>query len=283
MAKEWYAVFDPNPWRRLRRIAWYSLVSYFVLVWLVAIRMLFAGGEFGGFVRLVPAATSPVTATGDLSGQVRNVLGDPVPGAQVRLADLIVSTDAKGMYYLEGVPIGQHVLELSAPGYQTTRLFVQVEAGKNQTPITSDTGLWPERLLVSFHLFTNPGENGEDVLYGLLGMANGLEQSVYVRKVALFDPSGNLIYDLVTHEDARRQFLLPMEEIAMQGFTEEYLVVPGHIVFENELPLLPPPQFGVYSLSVAYGLQPDFSLEEAYILQLSEEPEADPDWNPRFP
>lgn len=276
-------MFDPNPWRRLRRIAWYSLVSYFVLVWLVAVRMLFASGDFGEMLRLVPAAAPPVSATGILTGRVRNVLGDPVAGAEVKIADLVAYTDDKGMYFLGEVPVGQHVLELSAPEYQRTRLFIQVEAGENQTPITLDTGLWPEKLAGSFHLFTNPGPNGEEVLYGLFGLANGLEQSVYVREIALFDPAGNLIYDLVANEQVRRQFLLPMEEIAIQTYSEDYLVVPGQIVFENELPLLPPPQPGVYQLSITYGLKPDFALDEAFMLQLFDEPEPDPDWNPRFP
>lgn len=276
-------MFDPNPWRRLRRIAWYSLVSYFVLVWVAAVGMLFNRGAFGDLLRLIPAAAPGVTAVGNLSGQVRNVLGDPVPGAEVKIADTVSYADENGLYYLGGIPIGQHVLELSAPGYQKTQLLIQVEAGENRTPITLDTGLWPEEFTASFHLFTNPASNGEEALYGLFGMANGLDRNVYVSEIALFDPAGNLIYDLVTNEEARRQFLMPMEEISMQGFEEQYLVVPEHIVLENELPILPPPQPGVYQLSITYGLQPDFALENGTTLHFFDEPEPDPDWNPRFP
>lgn len=277
-------VFEPNPWRKLRKTAWYSLVAYLALAWVSVVVLLFSKGSDERWLRLVPASADGPMVFGSLHGQVRNVLGDPVPGAWVRVGEKSVQADEHGRYFFESVPIGQHTLELEAPGYQKHRLTIQVEVGENRPPITSDTGLWPETLAVSFHVFINFGRNGEPGLYGYFGIANGTGANLYIHSVLIQGPSGQPVFDLVQTDNARRAFLSPHEEIAVEKEGEHYYwVVPAQIVIEGELPVVPNPAAGLYRATVAYSAKKEVKPEEITTVVVADQADVDINWNPRVP
>ncbi len=273
-------MFDPDPWRRLRRIAWYSLVAYFVLAWVGVVTLLFDRGLGDEWLRLVPAAADGPEVYGSVSGEVRNVLGDLVPGAMVRVGDEWVQADNSSRYVVEGVPVGMHTLELTAPGYQRQQLTIQVEPGENHPPIMSDTGLWPEVLAISFHVFVNSDKSGEPHLFGYFGMANGSSDSIRVYSVLLEDPQGRPVYDLVQDEEPRQTFLAMLEEIAVRKEEDYYWLVPEHIVFEGELPSTVEPVEGSYQVTVIYSVGRDDRPIELTAADLAN---PEPDWNPRLP
>lgn len=71
-----------------------------------------------------------------ISGRVHDAeTGSPVPGAWVSVAGTQIgrTSSMSGRFFLPGVPPGEHVVEVSAPGYETTRDAVTVSAGETAT------------------------------------------------------------------------------------------------------------------------------------------------------
>lgn len=65
-------------------------------------------------------------------GRVSDDAGQPIAGAEVRVAELAASTDVRGDYELRAVPLRQHLLALSvtAPGHQPVHQQVKVPTAK---------------------------------------------------------------------------------------------------------------------------------------------------------
>ena len=239
----------------------------------------------GYWLPTVPAAVEGPQAWGTLCGRVCNVLGDPISGAEIRLGEYYrARSDGDGRYVIEGVPVGQHVLELEAEGYRRERMTIQVETGDNNQQFTADLGLWPEEVAISFHVFTNSTPSDPTPrLFGYFGMANGTGSSVAVYSVMITDPQGEKVWDLVQDEDARSEFLAMWEEIAVVKDNGYHWVVPAHIVFEGELPSVSGAVSGSYSVTVAYSVGRRDPRQPVTLLTAFDEAEPDPDWNPRLP
>jgi len=76
----------------------------------------------------VPTPDELAGGTCELSGEVRDKLGAPVPNATIVLTDSTRSTftNSDGWYVLKGVPAGTHRVEAAAPGYNTMSVKVDM-------------------------------------------------------------------------------------------------------------------------------------------------------------
>jgi hypothetical protein len=78
-----------------------------------------------------PAPAAPVTTT--VSGTVTDSAGTPVAGATVELQaggkTSKTTSGEDGSYHIEGVPVGEAQLTISAPGYKTITTTLKTEAG----------------------------------------------------------------------------------------------------------------------------------------------------------
>src|ERR1051326_4225452 len=97
------------------------------------------------------AALRHIRGTERLQGVVtEKATGKPVAGATVTLgvpsgntAPLTAKTDAKGRWSALGLTSGQWNVDISAPGYETSKGSVAISAGQRVPPIT--TQLTPEQ------------------------------------------------------------------------------------------------------------------------------------------
>src|SRR6185295_17030585 len=97
------------------------------------------------------AALGQIRGTERLQGVVTDkATGKPIAGATVTLgvpsgstAPLIAKTDAKGRWSALGLTSGQWNVDISAPGYETSKGSVAISAGQRVPPIT--TQLAPEQ------------------------------------------------------------------------------------------------------------------------------------------
>ena len=81
---------------------------------------------------LVAAPAVLAQSTGKLSGRVTDELGDPLPGANVRIegTQLGAATDVDGNYFVIGIPVGEYDVTASFVGFGTqTVQGVQVSSG----------------------------------------------------------------------------------------------------------------------------------------------------------
>jgi hypothetical protein len=88
----------------------------------------------------IPAATRPRETTvrdlridleraGSITGQLRDDRGDPVPGAAITSGTLVIRTDERGEFTLDGIAPGRAVVE-AALGTRNTRAEVEVRAAE---------------------------------------------------------------------------------------------------------------------------------------------------------
>jgi hypothetical protein len=90
-------------------------------------------------VSVVAAATTAaptimlISATGAVSGAVKNSAGSPIVGASVGYGGGTTTTDSNGNYTLTGIPVGNVQLVASAPGFQSATQSVTVYGGKIST------------------------------------------------------------------------------------------------------------------------------------------------------
>jgi hypothetical protein len=87
-------------------------------------------------VSVVAAATTAaptitlISATGVISGTLKNSAGSPIVGASVGYGGGTTTTDANGNYTLTGIPVGTVQLVASAQGFQSATQSVTVYGGK---------------------------------------------------------------------------------------------------------------------------------------------------------
>jgi hypothetical protein len=90
-------------------------------------------------VTVVAAATTAaptitlISATGAISGTVKNSAGSPIVGASVGYGGGTTTTDSNGNYTLTGIPVGTVQLVASAQGFQSATQSVTVYGGKIST------------------------------------------------------------------------------------------------------------------------------------------------------
>jgi Domain of unknown function (DUF1929)/Carboxypeptidase regulatory-like domain len=90
-------------------------------------------------VSVVAAATTAaptitlISATGAVSGAVKNSAGSPIVGASVGYGGGTTTTDSNGNYTLTGIPVGTVQLVASAQGFQSATQSVTVYGGKIST------------------------------------------------------------------------------------------------------------------------------------------------------
>jgi Domain of unknown function (DUF1929)/Carboxypeptidase regulatory-like domain len=90
-------------------------------------------------VSVVAAATTAaptitlISATGAISGTVKNSAGSPIVGASVGYGGGTTTTDSNGNYTLTGIPVGTVQLVASAQGFQSATQSVTVVGGKTST------------------------------------------------------------------------------------------------------------------------------------------------------
>src|SRR5699024_7464450 len=132
-----------------------------------------------------------------LQGQVRNVFGDPVPFAVIVIADRLGQADNTGAFSLQNLPVGRHAMEIFAGNYEKYSREIQLETGINSPPIKYDTGLWPQGILVDFHVFYKE----TDEILGIAGFANGTTEPIYIQRATLLSPKGEVITDILHDRD----------------------------------------------------------------------------------
>jgi len=92
----------------------------------------------GDMYRVFTTRAANETATGTVTGQVTDEDGNPIAGVTVTIpgTDITAMTDENGWYVLEGVPEGEHTLEISHPDYGTQEVDVSVNEGETETAET---------------------------------------------------------------------------------------------------------------------------------------------------
>lgn len=95
----------------------------------------------GGRRVLRPGDLDPESGFGAIQGTVASDEAVPIAGAQVAIqdTDFLTVTDANGLFVLESVPPGRHVLLVGALGFEAAAKAVEVVAGEI-TPVTFIVG-----------------------------------------------------------------------------------------------------------------------------------------------
>ena len=96
------------------------------------------GRSLIAFALLFLASSAAYAQTGDIEGTVTDQTGAVLPGANVRVVELVqqgvgTATDADGTYRIAGVPAGSYTVQARFVSYETAERQVEVIAGETVT------------------------------------------------------------------------------------------------------------------------------------------------------
>lgn len=277
-------MFSRNLWPRLLHIMLYTLIAQCVLgfvVWGLAWNELQLGAQ--------PTATPSESdflpkLTGRLETSVRNIFGDPVPGASFHIDNRTTIADRDGTVSISDLPIGLHQFTVHADGYQDYDHRIRINEGINVPIIKYDQGLWPIGFAVDFHVFHAYEAQDEQKVFFQVGLANGSDQPVYIRAFYTLDatlqPADTL---LSTPEGYRR---LSLMHTALSLATEPYALVlkPWGIVHIELPPIVRRPvSEGPFYLIVHYGNKSAHERRSYVMLEVVAEIQHEPDLSPHRP
>src|SRR6188768_653920 len=72
---------------------------------------------------------------GAFSGTIRDAkTGDPLQGVSISFEDVKrgASTDSKGFFYIDNIPEGKHLIEISHIGYNTIAEYIDINGNTNK-------------------------------------------------------------------------------------------------------------------------------------------------------
>jgi hypothetical protein len=78
----------------------------------------------------IARATPPSQRLAIVQGFVRTDKGAPVPDARITVGGKQVGTNARGQFVVNDVPLGRHVLVVTAPDFQPGRMALEVSSGE---------------------------------------------------------------------------------------------------------------------------------------------------------
>lgn len=234
------------------------------------------------------AAEPPETARPEvraiLTGKVRNVFGDPVPGAELRISAKALTTGPDGAYRLEEAPLGPHEIVVEAPGYATLKVWVDIQPGLNEADLKYDSGLKPERFATDFHVFVNKPISGPERLYATIAFANPEDQDYLVEDMVVYDPMGQPVYDLTGDFEELTRLATALGELPVVSQPQPGMVIPAGGVYSNDLPPAPHPiPNGRYVLMVKYRPAFRSGKVRVHVLSVVDVADVDEDWNPHLP
>ncbi|MGI6034869.1 MAG: carboxypeptidase-like regulatory domain-containing protein [Limnochordia bacterium] len=252
-----------------------------LLLWGIGIIVLATGVG----IESLQIAIAEMQGLGSIVGTVRDVFGDPVPGAQVRLADKVISTDGKGKFTINFVPVGPRTLMITAPGYRSLELNLQVDRGENRPRIRQETGLWPVGLKIDFHLFYQEQGQGDirDV-FGLIGFANGSDEEYFIHSIKVLDSFHSVVIDLLSELDDYREFAGTYTDSNFTIKPQMAAIIYPRTVINRELPhFMARASSGAYTLQVFYGTGKEHSRGEYYLWEEARVPVLEEDCDPHVP
>lgn len=222
--------------------------------------------------------------TGTVTTSVRNIFGDPVPGARLRLAGFEVESGASGQAVFPEIPIGLHELQIHAPGYQTLSVDLRIAEGHNEPLIKFDRGLWPTGFAADFHAFFQDEESAEQRIFLQIGIANGSDDPVYIRGFQIVDKEGlPVTHELETSDGYRR---LVFMHAALALATGPYALILKERSYAN-IELRPvvaqPTHLGELRLIVEHAARDGHLRGDYHSLEITTTPVQETDLNPHRP
>lgn len=218
--------------------------------------------------------------------ELRDVFGDHVQGAEIRVGDKHTQvTDEFGVASISGVPVGDVMFTISAPGYRTIKRMIHLGPGENQVVLRNEVGLVPNTFAVDFHVFWNTTSGGQAKGIAEIALFNGTASPVYVTECDVSHPGQVSALRLLGSEEAFSSFarthstvdIVSQPEIAVR-------VSPEQIVYVDPVVLPGTPRDGdVYTLRVVSTSRLDTSPDQRDVLTLVDEMDYDGDWDPHVP
>lgn len=277
------AMYDPGFWRSFRKLGLITIALCLGGCYL-AITVYTIGPNFMRIesVSAVPGFLPP-TDRGTIESIVCDVLGNPIPGASVKILDAKVVTDRQGKFKIENVPLGLVDMHIAAPGFQSTIVSISVDPGMNYPHIKFDTGLSPGEFYVRFHAFTNSLEEADTrLLFGLVEVVNPGKDAIYISRIEVKDPAGRIVYDLLESEDILRLVSQTYDLQLVMEPMPAYVIAPKSMVV-FELDALPRPLRGDYHLWLTYASPQNHARGRLFALHIADEMDYDPDLDPHSP
>ncbi|NMB24673.1 MAG: carboxypeptidase regulatory-like domain-containing protein [Firmicutes bacterium] len=276
-------MYDPGFWRSFRKLGLITVALCLGGCYLAI--TLYTIGPSLMRTESVSAVSGflPPSDRGTIESVVCDVLGNPVPGASVKVLDAKVVTDGQGKFRIENVPLGLVDIHIVAAGFQAAIVSITVDPGMNYPHIKFDTGLYPAEFHVRFHAFTNSLEEADTrLLFGLVEVVNPSKEPVYISRLEVKDPAGRVVYDLVESMDILRLVSQTYELQLVMEPIPAYVIGPKSMVV-FELDALPRPLRGDYHLWLTYASPENHARGRFLALHMADEMDYDPDLDPHSP
>ncbi|NLK07895.1 MAG: carboxypeptidase regulatory-like domain-containing protein [Firmicutes bacterium] len=280
-------MYDPQFWRRFRKLGFLTVLLilgglYAAVAFYTLIPNLAASRFDTTKARAVVSGFLPAADRGIIESFVCDIFGNPIPNAKVKVMDAEVATDSQGKFRIENVPLGQVNLEISAVGFHSTKVTTTIEPGINYPHIKFDTGMHPQEFYVRFHAFTNSLEDTDTrLLFGLVEVVNPSNDPMYVSRIEVKDPSGQVVYDLLESWEILQLVKSTYDlEVVMEPLPAYVIAPKSSVVFE--LDALPDPLRGSYHLWLAYSSPANHRKGRMQALHIVDEMDYDPNLDPHI-
>lgn len=204
------------------------------------------------FVLILMANSIPLSSV--VEGKVKDVFGDPLPQAKVKLGSQTTYTDEIGFFNFEDQRPGLYRLIVEIEGYEKYDYDFLAELGRNHIEIREENGLKPTDFSVDFHVFYAPTYDSGEQLFVYVGLYNGKRQKITIERITLLKPNGHIEIELV--EEPFVLGIFELKRIEVVGINE-------------------PVRQGTYHLEVEYKEK-----DETKIIQLYDTAQFDDDWDP---
>lgn len=215
---------------------------------------------------------------------VRNVFGDPVPGAIVELNGQRRIAGEGGLVEFQGIPARLHTLKIEAEGYQPLELNLRVNEGPNEPIVKYDRGLFPSGFAVDFHVFYAGSPHEEQNIYTQVGWSNGTQHPVYIRWFGIDDQEGNERAPFLDSPEGYRRLSLMYTALRLATLPYALELRPQQNV-TIDLPAFSavPDQLGPVRLRILYGDTAQHAASSYEDLEFITFPVHEPDFNPHRP
>lgn len=224
------------------------------------------------------------TPKGIVRLSVRNVFGDPVPGAMVELNGERLITGEGGVVEFLDVPARLHTLHIEAKGYHPLQMTLRVNEGLNEPIIKYDSGLFPADFAVDFHVFHANDPKEEQDVFIQIGWSNGTQHPVLIRWFEVTDQNGKRLAPILDSPEGYRR--LSLMYTALKLVTQPYALELRPLqTVTIDLPLIQavPEQLGAVRLRILYGTAEQHNANDYEELEFIVYPVLETDFNPHRP
>ncbi len=215
---------------------------------------------------------------------VRNVFGDPVPGAIVELNGQRLVAGEGGTVEFVNVPARLHTLRIEAEGYHPLQMSLRVNEGVNEPIIKYESGLFPTDFAVDFHVFHAQDPAEEQDVFIQMGWSNGTQDPVMIHWFDIVDQHGNRLAPILDSPEGYRRLALMHTALKLVALPYALELRPQRNV-TIDLPVIRavPDQLGAVRLRILYGTAEQHAANRYHELEFAAYPEMEPDFNPHRP